>query len=136
MGGGAGTYFASASELHDNPESVRWYASKDDEMSKPKKTWTLNEEASPNKPNRLAQRALKEIVASLKSSDNEEGYIWIEGWNERYGKRGLGQLKAFLEKYPDKFCVTSKRGKAFSVTLMKLASARRSTSDECSTISQ
>jgi len=134
--GAAGTYFASATELEEHPESLRWYANTDEQMSKPKITWALSDGASPSKPNRLAQRALQEIVASLKSSDNDEGYVWIEGWNERYGKRGLGQLKSFLEKHPDKFRVKSERGKAFSVTLMKPGSARRGTSDECSTISE
>merc|ERR1712217_447021 len=116
--GTKGLYFASALELHDTGARLCWYGCTDEHMRRPIFCWTLQEAVAPSNTARLADEALTEIIESLKGLAGEEGYVWIDGWNERYGKHGLGHLKPFLQQYPDIFRVTPKRGKAFSVVLI------------------
>uniref|UniRef100_A0A7S0A724 Uncharacterized protein n=1 Tax=Pyrodinium bahamense TaxID=73915 RepID=A0A7S0A724_9DINO len=66
-------------------------------------------------PKNLADAALAEAEAQLRQPSNE-GFVWIEGWNERYA-RHLGPLRAFLERHPERVRVTPGRGSRYTVSL-------------------
>lgn len=62
----------------------------------------------------LVQCAMAEVDAQLQKP-GFDGLLWITKWNARYGQH-LGQLRTFLERYPDKFKVMPiGGGKKFTV---------------------
>lgn len=117
--GTTGAYFASAAELAENPDELRWYGGKDTNMRKPKFSWHLQGESAHDNDESIVEKAIEEITASLKDPANPDGYVWVQGWNERYARRGLGHVKTFIESHADKFIVKPKKGKnAYSVALV------------------
>jgi len=76
-------------------------------------------QAGTDKQKRLVKQAVAEIIASLKDPANTDGYAWVSNWQDRYGRKGLGHMKSFIEKHPETFVIKPKRGKnAYSVALV------------------
>jgi hypothetical protein len=74
----------------------------------------------------VTKAAIREVQEQL-VSPGDNGFIWIDAWNERYAWY-LGSLRAFLEAHPEEFTVIPLRGKSFRVAAAKkskLASRRR-----------
>eukprot|EP00931_Biecheleriopsis_adriatica_P020098 TRINITY_DN1351_c0_g1_i1.p1 TRINITY_DN1351_c0_g1~~TRINITY_DN1351_c0_g1_i1.p1 ORF type:complete len:601 (+),score=126.93 TRINITY_DN1351_c0_g1_i1:87-1805(+) len=63
----------------------------------------------------LEAEAMEEVVAQLRDESNA-GRVWIDDWPNRFQAK-LGQLRDFLERYPDKFTVTQQgNGRRYTVS--------------------
>jgi len=64
--------------------------------------------------NPVALAALHEIEGQV-SKKGGTGKIWVENWKGRFGE--LGEFKAFLESFPDRFSIIPGAGKDFEIAL-------------------
>lgn len=62
----------------------------------------------------VALVALHEIEEQV-SNKGGQGKIWIDNWRGRFGE--LGDFKAFLESFPDRFSIVPGAGKDFEIAL-------------------